>query len=73
MWKPPGLTAILVPDSNIRAVDTPSYHKQQRQVGVHRLVAMYHVVCGLAPPSDEVADRSIFFIYFCCVICLFDY
>ena len=50
MWKPPGLTAILVPDSTIRAAYTPSYHKQQRQVGVHHLVAMQHVVCGLEPP-----------------------
>ena len=50
MQKPHGLTAILVPDSTIREAEAPSYHKQQRQVGVHRLVAMHHVVCGLAPP-----------------------
>ena len=46
IWKSPGLTAILVPDSSIRAAATPSYHKQQGQVGVHLLLAMYHVVCA---------------------------
>ena len=34
MGKPPGLTAILVSDSNTRAGETPSYHNQQRKVGV---------------------------------------
>ena len=57
--KPPDLTdlmAILVPDSNIRAAATPSYHKQQVQFGVHLLLAKYHVVCGPAPLWPEVAD-----------------
>ena len=36
MWQPPGLTDILVPDSNTRAKKTPSYHNHQRQVGLQR-------------------------------------
>ena len=50
MWKPPGLTAIPVPDSNIRAAETPPYHNHQRQVGFHRPMTLHHMVCGLTPP-----------------------
>ena len=49
MWKPPGLTVILVPDSNIRAVETPSYHNHQRQVGVCWVWTIFISVCVGAP------------------------
>ena len=47
-----------VPVSHIRATQTPSYHKEQRQVGVHQPGTMHHVFCGGAPCllSPEVSD-----------------
>ena len=56
-WKPPGLMAILVPDSNIRAGESPSYHNHQRQVGVRGFWTMYNLWFeGLDLP--EVLDLS---------------
>ena len=52
--KHPGLTAILVPDSNTMEDRTPLWNNNQRQVGVGRPPARHQVVSGVAP--SKVAD-----------------
>ena len=48
MAKHPGLTAILVPDSNTMDDRTPLWHNKQRQVGAGRPPARHQVVSGVA-------------------------
>ena len=43
--KHPGLTAILIPDSNTMEDRTPLWHNNQRQVGAGHPPAMHQVVC----------------------------
>jgi len=52
--KHPGMTAILVPDSNTMKDRTPLWHNKQRQVGAGRPLERHQVVSGVAP--SKVAD-----------------
>ncbi|EJK67278.1 hypothetical protein THAOC_11711 [Thalassiosira oceanica] len=52
-WPPrtaqhPALTALLATDKYIEEARTPSWHNNERQVGVNRPTAMYHVNLGVA-------------------------
>ena len=50
--KHPGLTAILVPDSNTMEDRTPLGHNNQRQVGAGRPPTRHQVVSGVAPSKS---------------------
>ena len=50
--KHPGLTAILVPDSNTMEDRTPLWHNNQRQVGAGRPPTRHQVVSGVAPSKS---------------------
>ena len=47
--KHPGLTAILVPDSNTMEDRTPLWHNNQMQVGARRPPTRHQDVSGVAP------------------------
>ena len=47
--KHPGVTAILVPDSNTMEDSTPLWHSNQTQVAAGRPPARHQVVSGVAP------------------------
>ena len=47
--KHPGLTAILVPDSNTMKDKTPLWHNNQRKMGARRPPTRHQVVSGVAP------------------------
>ena len=50
--KHPGLTAILVPDSNTMEDRTPLWHNNQRQVGSGRLPTRHQVLSGVSPSKS---------------------
>ena len=50
--KHPGLTAILVPDSNTMKDRTPLWHNNQRHVGAGDPPDRHQVVSGVAPSKS---------------------